>query len=698
MDASKSIGMITVQYSKKMRGFTITMIMLSGLALQTAGAESAGNLTPDDILQMDVLRHFHLTSDETKLVYLTTTGSDLAPPADRGTLRMIDLLTKEETTISDPYESVSFWAVSPGGSWLAYASIPTEGKVDGETVGEGSVSALTILNLSTLEKETRSGVSEELLNGFAWLDEDHLLFSGAGEGEEKEELPGDVVIMDAIPDPVILKSYAVQDGNVASLTANDDVIYAYHPSPNGRYIIYKAAQYPESWIAAPTFRYALLDMSTGEEDELMALVEGYQDENEFGWSPDSSVVYIERMQNGGINYPVRYTSDILAYYPATKIMEEVPMNWDRKLLKDLFNDDVELTPFMGGVYALLADGTNPKLAKYTKTDDGWNMSLLDGIHQGNIFALESTPDGSVIYYNYNTASIPPQIYAAEIEGQNIINSECLTNLNKNLLEKPLGSSEVVEWTGALNETVQGVLRYPADYKPGDKRPLVFVIHGGPTYTDFDSWRDTWEFPYHLITDAGFVTLSANYHGSSNYGFEFTQSIEGGHYTDLPVEDFEKGIEYLADRGIIDEDKMGTTGWSNGGILTLAWITTYDGLKAAVSGAGMADQNSQFSNTNGAVMTKMYYENTPFQDPGAYIPLMGAYHAENVTTPLLMLNGMVDNSVSPASAISTYRAYKEGSSAEVQMILFRNEPHHLTKYPNQVRKVNEEISWLKRHIL
>jgi len=672
-----------------MLGFLIAAVIIaSGLAFQAAGAESTGKLTNDDILKMDFLRCFHLTPDGTKLVYLTTTGSDLLPPEDNGTLRLLDTRTKIEVPLSDPGESASFWAVSPDGSRIAYASMPRE----------GNASSLTTQDLSTLAKEKKSDVPEELLNGFAWLGTDRLAFTGAAEGEPAEQLPGDVVIMDEIPDPVILKSYAVQDGNVTSLTANDDVIYAHLPSPDGRYIVYKAARYPESWLESPTFRYVVLDTATGAEDEFMALVEGYQDENEFAWSPDSSVVYIERMQNGGIHYPVRYTSDIVAYSPATKALEEVPMNWDRKMLKDLFNDDVEMEPFIGGLYALLADGTNPKLAKYTRTDGGWEMMLLLGEDQGNIFALESTSDGSVICYNYNTASVPPQIYAAEVLGQNISNPERLTSLNEDLLKKPLGSSEVVEWTGSLNETVQGVLRYPADYEPGTRRPLVFVIHGGPTYTDFDSWRDTWEFPYHLITNAGFVTLSANYHGSSNYGFEFARSIEGGRYNDLPTKDFEKGIEYLAKRGIIDEEKVGTTGWSNGGILTLAWITTYDGLKAAVAGAGMADQNSQFSNTNGAVMTKMYFDETPFQDSDAYIPIMGAFHAENITTPLLMLNGMEDNSVVPASAISTYRAYKEGSKAEVEMILFKGEPHHLKKYPSQIRKVNEEIGWLKKYIL
>jgi len=666
----------------------IMAALVCGLILQASGAESTVKLANDDILKMETLHHFHLASDGTKLVYLVTTGTDLLPPADNGTLRLFDISAKMEVSLSDPNESVSVWAVSPDGSRIAYASMPND----------GGNSSLTIQDLSTLVKEKKSDVPEDILSGFAWLGEDHLAFTGASEEEPAEQLPGDVIIMDAIPDPVILKSYSVVDGTLVPLTANDDVIYAYNPSPDGRYIIYKAAEYPESWLESSKFRYVMLDISTGAEDEFMALVEGYQDENEFAWSPDSSVVYIERMQNGGINYPVRYTSDIVAYTPATKALEEIPMNWDRKLLKDLFNDDIEMTPFIGGVYALLANGTNPLLAKYIKTDGGWEMTILSGEHQGNIFALESTPDGSIICYNYNTASIPPQIYGAEVSARSIDNSTLLTNLNEDLLEKPLGSSEVIEWTGSKNEIVQGVLRYPAGYEPGVRYPLVLVIHGGPTYTDFDSWRDTWEFPYHLITNAGFITLSANYHGSSNYGFEFAQSIEGGPYTDIPTEDFEKGIEYLAERGIIDKEKMGTTGWSNGGILTLAWITTYDGLKAAVAGAGTADQNSQFSNTNGAVMTKMYFDETPFQDPVAYILIMGAFHAKNVTTPLLMLNGMDDNSVSPASAISTYRAYKEGSKAEVQMILFKDEPHHLKRYTNQVRKVDEEIGWLKKYIL
>lgn len=642
-----------------------------------------GELEYDDILKMDYLRQFTLVSDEENIVYLLTTGDDLLSPADNGTLMMVNTSTGVSVTLTDSDESVTVWALCPLRPVLAYVSMPRE----------GGHQTLTTIDLSTMQREKKEGVPDELLSGFSWLGEDFLVYTGASPDTPKDTGPGDVIIMDAIPDPVILKSYDIRTGTVKELTSNTDVIYAYYPSPDGKYVAYKSSIYPEVWIESPLFTYYVLDITSGTVDEVMTRIEGYQDENEFAWSPDSSMVYIEQNLNGGLLYPVQYAVDIVMYTPATRTLEEIPLQWEKKMHKDLFNSDVEMTPFDGGVYVLLADGANPKLARYVKTDAGWTMTLLSGEHQGNIFALEASKDGSRLYYNYNSASVPPQIYAADHLSGEIQNPVKLTNLNENLLQKSLGTSEVIEWTGAKGDTVQGILRYPPGYSPEIPFPLVVVIHGGPTYTDFDSWRDTWEFPYHLITDRGAITLSTNYHGSCNWGFEFAQSIESGHIHDLPIEDFRKGIEYLSDKGIIDKDRIGVTGWSNGGILTLYWITQDPTLKAAVAGAGYADENSQVSNTNGIVMNLMYHEYTPFENPEYYIPIMGVYNAENVETPLLMLQGTVDNAVAPASALSTYRAYKMASKADVQMILFPGQPHHLNTYPNQLRKVSEEIEWL-----
>jgi dipeptidyl aminopeptidase/acylaminoacyl peptidase len=347
------------------------------------------------------------------------------------------------------------------------------------------------------------------------------------------------------------------------------------------------------------------------------------------------------------------------------------------------------------VYALLADGANPKLARYTETDTGWTMDVLQGQHQGNIYALESSADGRTLYYNASTATMPMQIYKGEVQDTAIDNVTRLSNLNKHLAVKDLGTSEVVSWEGVNGEPVEAVLRYPPGYQADKPYPAVFVIHGGPTYTDFDGWRDTWEFPYHLISNLGVVLVSANYHGSSNFGFEFTQSIEGGHYFEYPIEDFMKGVQFLAGEGIIDPERIGITGWSNGGILPLYWITQDASLKAAVAGAGSASEYGQIAYINGMVMNLMYQNKPPFEDPEAYISMLGLYQAEKIQTPLLMFNGTADQAVVPAAAMTTYRAYKSGSHAEVKQILFPGEPHHLGHYENQLRKVMEEVNWLAK---
>jgi dipeptidyl aminopeptidase/acylaminoacyl peptidase len=395
---------------------------------------------------------------------------------------------------------------------------------------------------------------------------------------------------------------------------------------------------------------------------------------------------------------VEDASFLQAYTPATRTLEEVPLGWDRGLFIDLFNADIEVNPFNGGAYIFLANGTNPEIARATRNSTGWQVRLLDGKDRGNIYAIETDRTGTSIVYNRNSASSPPQLFRAGVEGTTISNPVALTRPAPGLAGKDLGSSEVTSWKGARGDTVWGVVRYPPGYVKGKEYPLVLVIHGGPNYADFDSWRDTWEFPYHLITDRGAVTLSVNYHGSTNFGPDFARSIEDGHYYDLPVEDLRAGIDHLAARGIINRSQVGVTGWSNGGILTLALVTRDPAIRAAVSGAGTGDDFSQLATTNGIVMNKMYYRKSPYEDPQAYAAISPMFQAGARKTPLLMMIGTNDIQVDPSGTWVTYRAFREGSPAPIRFIVFPGQPHHMKTVETQDRKVREELAWLDRYLL
>lgn len=661
------------------------LVLLIALVLPVA-ADGTPGLVPSDILAMETPGHFTLSYDGANLLYIRSTGTDLAPPQNNGTLMYIDVRAATERPLSGPAESVTAYALAPDGNTVVYAAMPRAG---------GPVSMYRI-HVRDSRAYRLDNTTDELAGDFAFLGNDRLIFTGAPAGAD----PGssDVIVADEPPAPVILKTYSLGDHTITPLTANNDVITIWAPSPDGRYVLYKAAPDPESWQAGATFRYVLLDTQNGQERELFTSVEGYQDTNQFAWSPDSTVVYIERFVNGGLRYPVQDASYLQAYTPATRTLEEIPLGWDRGLFIDLFNEDIEVNPFNGGAYLLLADGTNPRLARAVKTSTGWQVSLMDGKDQGNIYAIESDRAGSTIVYNRNSASSPPQLFRAGVDGNSITNPVQLTRLNPDLVAQDLGTSEVTSWNGARGETVSGVVRYPPGYVQGNQYPLVLVIHGGPNYADFDSWRDTWEFPYHLITDKGAVTLSVNYHGSTNFGLDFARSIENAHYYDLPVEDLRTGIEHLVARGIVNRSQIGVTGWSNGGILSLALVVNDPTIRAAVSGAGSADDFSQVANTNGIVMNKMYYNKSPYEDPQAYLAILPVFQAEKRRTPLLMMIGTDDIQVDPAGAWVTYRAYKEGSPAPIRFLLFKDQPHHMTTMETQNRKVQEELAWLDRYLL
>jgi WD40 repeat protein len=315
---------------------------------------------------MDYLKNLVLTPDETKVVYLVTEGDDGVPPGNNGTLRKINLTSGTETDITLPDETVTAWGVPSDSSTVAYAGMSRSG---GDPY-------LALADLSTGVIERKEGVPDELLNGFFWSGPKNLAFLGASPDAPEDESPHPVVVMDENPDPVILTLFAIDTGKVTAITKNTDVIYEYKPSPDGKYIIYKSSVYPESRLDNPVFTYYLLNVVNGTEDEIMSRVEGYQDENECAWAPDSSYVYIERMHNGGIHYPVRYLTAIVVLNPITKNLEEIPLQCERGIHQDIFNNDVGITPFNGGAYALLSNGTNPVLARFDRNDSGWEMSIL----------------------------------------------------------------------------------------------------------------------------------------------------------------------------------------------------------------------------------------------------------------------------------------------------------------------------------
>jgi hypothetical protein len=175
----------------------------------------------------------------------------------------------------------------------------------------------------------------------------------------------------------------------------------------------------------------------------------------------------------------------------------------------------------------------------------------------NLFNFAVSKDARTVVYEHSTASTPTQWFKATLEGNRLANEVKITDLNPAFKNKAGAKTEVVRWKGALGEEIDGILYYPKDYEPGKQYPLLTAPHGGPAGADLDSWEESWAYAHQLLSQRGTSILKPNYHGSSNYGLKFVESICCGHYYDYPVEDIEKGVDFLVAKGLVDPDKVGT---------------------------------------------------------------------------------------------------------------------------------------------
>ena len=313
-------------------------------------------------------------------------------------------------------------------------------------------------------------------------------------------------------------------------------------------------------------------------------------------------------------------------------------------------------------------------------------------------AFEISADAKTALYNYSTSSKPGQWYAATLDGTSLKSPKPITSLNESYAKRTLAESEVVTWKGAKDEQVEGILRYPHDYQPGRRYPLVVMIHGGPHGADSDSFSDGWSYPHNLMNQRGAFVLKPNYHGSSHYGLAWGESISGGNYNELEWIDVERGVDSLIARGLVDGDRIGAMGWSNGSIITIELTTRTTRYKVASAGAGDVNWISDWGNcVFGHAFDDYYIGKPPLVDPQLYIRKSPLFRMDKVITPTIIFFGTEDKQVPTEQGWQHYRALQYWEKTDVRFLLFPGEAHGPRKYVHRRRKVEEELAWFDRYL-
>jgi dipeptidyl aminopeptidase/acylaminoacyl peptidase len=259
----------------------------------------------------------------------------------------------------------------------------------------------------------------------------------------------------------------------------------------------------------------------------------------------------------------------------------------------------------------------------------------------------------------------------------------------------LATREVVQWKSKDGATIEGVLFKPADYDATRKYPLLVVIHGGPTGVDTPLMAADRTYPVERFVAKGALVLKPNYRGSAGYGEKFralnVRNLGVGDYDDVIT-----GVDSLIARGIVDKDKVGAMGWSQGGYIS-AFITCYsDRFKAVSVGAGISDWMTYYVNTDIHPFTRQYLKATPWEDPEIYKKTSPITYVNRAQTPTLIQHGDQDKRVPPPNAFELYQALKD-RNVPVKLILYKGFGHPINK-PKQQRAVMEHnYDWFSKYI-
>jgi dipeptidyl aminopeptidase/acylaminoacyl peptidase len=695
--------MITRCASRFLTSVVLTLAILSaakGLpGKQTSHAQAQGAATtpkkyswkPEDVIFQELASEFLISPDNKWVVWVKSTG-DKEKDERVSNLYLSSLTEKKEIELTRGANTVSQPRWSPSGETIAFLSDRPLPKA------KPNAAPMQIWLLNTAGGEPWPATDfERPVQHFEWLNDDTILFSSEEqpslfERETKERKDDSDVVDDAAHKaPVRLFKLSAKDKEVTRLTENNDWILDFKVSRDKtRAVAVARRELSFAWDQKTPPATYLVDLASGKTTQVFAETRIQPDD--FEWTLDSSGFYVVAPFSTDKQFLTATVKKIYFYDLGSATSREVNLDWDRSL-------DGSLRATKDGFIALLADGVYTKPVRYTRHGATWSRKSITGDTPRNYFDFELGEDGRTLVYQYSTASLPTQWYRARLDGTKISAAVQFTDLNPQFKNKTIAKTEVVHWKGADDDEVEGMLYYPDDYQRGQSYPLIVATHGGPNLADRDNWSERMFYAPNLLTERGAFVLKTNYHGSADYGLKWGESICCGKYYDLEVPDIEHGVDYLIGRGLVDPDKIGAAGWSNGSILSIELtITNPDRYKAAVVGAGDVEWISDWANVDfGESFDHYYFGKTPLEDPELYIQKSPLFKMDRVKTPTLIFFGTIDRQTPTEQGWSHYRALYSIGKAPVKLVLFPGEAHSPNKLTHQLRKLNEETAWFDEYL-
>ena len=311
---------------------------------------------------------------------------------------------------------------------------------------------------------------------------------------------------------------------------------------------------------------------------------------------------------------------------------------------------------------------------------------------GGSFSL--TPDGTTTAFIGSSATEFPDVYIAPVQ---TMAARKISDTGAQIASWPKHTREVVKWESQDGAEIEGVLHKPADFQAGRRYPLLIVIHGGPTGVSRPvPYGQVGYYPVDGFLAKGALVLEPNYRGSAGYGEAF-RSLNVRNLGIGDAWDVLSGIDALVQQGLVDKDRVGSMGWSQGGYISAFLATRHsDRFKALSVGAGISDWMTYYVNTDIHPFTRQYLKATPWDDPKIYADTSPMTYIKQARTPTLIQHGGEDPRVPIPNAFQLYQGLRD-QKVPVQLSIFKGFGHGLTKPKANRGAMQQNLDWFSKYV-
>jgi dipeptidyl aminopeptidase/acylaminoacyl peptidase len=575
---------------------------------------------------------------------------------------------------------------SPDGRWLAFVS------------DRNGRRQLYRLNVGGGEAE-RLTSGDEGVNSFAWApDGSRIVYTMtdavADSVKEREKKFGDLRIEDEdrrMAHLHLLTLPTAAGGSISSkpLTSGAFVVGSFEWSPDSRSIVFdhRVSSDPADGDSADI---SIVDVASGTRRTLVA--QAGPDSNP-RWSPDGTrIVFVSSMAKP-------------FFYYQNSVIAVTPVNGGSvEALSDRFDEDpglIRWTP--NGIFFSASQRTWAYLFQLDPATKQITRHAVAESWIGNGFSL--TPDGRAVAFIGSGPTSFPDVYLGSIESQAgpkpgpaTLKATAISKTGEQIVAWPKHTREVVKWKSQDGAEIEGVLHKPVDFQSGRRYPLLVAIHGGPTgvsrpvpYSNYVGY-----YPIDLWLAKGALVLEPNYRGSAGYGEAF-RSLNVRNLGIGDAWDVLSGVDSLVAAGLVDRDRVGAMGWSQGGYIS-AFLTTKhaDRFKAVSVGAGISNWMTYYVNTDIHPFTRQYLKATPWDDPKIYADTSPMTYIKNAKAPTLIQHGDQDQRVPPPNAFELYQGLRD-QNVPTQLVLFKGFGHPLNKPKANRAAMQQNLDWFNKYI-